>query len=123
MVLVLAGILASARASSAGELRGYYGSPQLREIWHNDATIERKMTVQVSAVGGAICTISASGGTTRKYDSDKGRSDDIVVPPGGTISLTAGDSGVPPKPVKGAAPGGSSPTCSYSVTESRELSK
>jgi hypothetical protein len=123
-VFALVAIVATPGTPWAGELHASYGSPQMRTIWQSTDTAPRKMTVEVTALGGAICTISATGGTTKRYETGDGKakSDDITVPPKGSISITASDSGVAPKPAKGAAPVATSATCTYSVSDSKDLS-
>jgi hypothetical protein len=125
-VLAVVAVLAAPQTPWAGELDASPGFPQLKEAWHNDVKTEKtikKMTVEVSPVGGAACTVSVSpGGASKTFDTDKGKPQvfDVTVPPDGRISITASASGVAAKG-KPAAP--SRPTCKYSVTESKDLSQ
>jgi len=124
--IVFFGILVcSAAPARAGELTADYGFPQIRDIWQNDGAGPVAMIIEVTPVGGAICTVSAHpGGSSKRFDSDTGSPQkmELTVQPKGGIEVRA-EKGAPKAAKAGEKPGAAEATkCVYSVTQSTDLS-
>jgi hypothetical protein len=121
---ILAVLACSSMPCTAGELTADYGFPQVKEVWQNSGTGPANMVLEVTPKGNAICTFTSHpGGTSQKFDTDTGtpHKATFTVPPKGGIELRA-EKGSPKGGKK--KPGAEEPTsCSYSITESNDLSR
>jgi hypothetical protein len=120
----MAVIACSSSPSAAGELTADYGFPQIKEVWANEGAGPANIDLEVTPKGNAICTFSVHPeGKSQKFDSDTGtpQKASFSVPPKGGITVRA---------EKGSPKAGAQKTaatdatlCSYSVTESKDLSR
>ncbi|HEY2773395.1 MAG TPA: hypothetical protein VGK20_05010 [Candidatus Binatia bacterium] len=125
--LAAACIIAAAAPAVAGDLTAGDGFPQLKTAFTNDGTAARKMAIEVSPAGNAICTFSVEpGGQSRTFDKDFGTPQhaEVTVPGGGKIVISA-TKGSAPKPAPGqkAADPNTPTDCHYSISDSNDLSQ